>query len=141
MTRYLRTEHLSKHPLDDEMSERALKLFLKQLDPQKSYFLKSDVDDIMQHRGEIDDRLKEQGDVSLAYKIFNIFLKRVDERMVVIDQLIAKDQDFSVDEEFVVDPDKIDHPKTQAEADQRWARRIKYDFLDRKSTRLNSSHT
>lgn len=129
VTRYLRTEHLSKHPLDDEMSERALKLFLKQLDPQKSYFLKSDVDDIMQHRGEIDDRLKEQGDVSLAYKIFNIFLKRVDERMVVIDQLIAKDQDFSLDEEFVVDPDKIEYPKTQAEADQRWARRIKYDFL------------
>jgi carboxyl-terminal processing protease len=29
----LRTEHLSKHPLDAEISQRALKTFLKTLDP------------------------------------------------------------------------------------------------------------
>src|SRR5689334_4697249 len=67
VTRYLRTDHLSKHPLDDEISERAIKLFLKTLDPLKSYFLQSDIDEFMKHRTEIDDKLKEQGDISLAY--------------------------------------------------------------------------
>ena len=38
VTRYLRTEHVLKHPLDDDISERAMKLYLKTLDPIKSYY-------------------------------------------------------------------------------------------------------
>src|SRR5262245_25414899 len=38
VSQLLQGEHLTKHALDDEMSRRALKLFVKQLDPMKVYF-------------------------------------------------------------------------------------------------------
>lgn len=50
VTRYLKTDHLSRHPLDDEISERSIKLFLKTLDPLKNYFLQADIDEFMQSR-------------------------------------------------------------------------------------------
>ena len=40
----LRRDHLSGHPMDDEISERCLELYLKSLDPWKLYFYQSDVD-------------------------------------------------------------------------------------------------
>ncbi|MBM4004868.1 MAG: tail-specific protease [Planctomycetes bacterium] len=129
VTRYLKTDHLSRHPLDDEISERSIKLFLKTLDPLKNYFLQADIDEFMQSRREIDDRLKEAGDVSIAYRIFHRFLTRVDERLKLIERLIPESPDFAVDEEFVTDPEKLEYPPTAAEAESRWSKRIKYDFL------------
>src|SRR4051794_33185479 len=41
----LREGHLSKHPLDDEISRRLFVTFLKLLDPMKVYFLQADVDE------------------------------------------------------------------------------------------------
>src|SRR5262245_28742311 len=66
-------EHLSKHALDDEISRRALDLFLKYVDSQKLYFYQSDVDEFRQRRNDIDDMIN-SGDVSFAYTVFNRFL-------------------------------------------------------------------
>ena len=79
----LRREHLSKHPLDDEMSRRGLDNFLKTLDPMKVYFTQADVDEFMAQRENLDDMVK-RGDISFGYTIFNRFLKRIDERLVLV---------------------------------------------------------
>src|SRR5262245_65105201 len=76
----MKREHLSKHPLDDEISRRALDQFLKSVDPRKLYFYQSDVDEFYQRRNEIDDMIN-NGDVNFAYTVFTRLLKRVDERM------------------------------------------------------------
>ena len=44
VTHLLNKEHLTRHPLDNEISGRAITLFLKSLDPMKLYFYQSDVD-------------------------------------------------------------------------------------------------
>lgn len=36
--------HMSRHRLDDEISQRALKTFIKELDPLKLFFYQQDVD-------------------------------------------------------------------------------------------------
>src|SRR5688500_8387236 len=38
VTTLMRREHLSKHPLDDEISRRGLDLFIQSLDGMKLYF-------------------------------------------------------------------------------------------------------
>ena len=38
-------QHLTKHKLDDEISQRAMITFMKTLDPMKLYFLQSDIDE------------------------------------------------------------------------------------------------
>jgi carboxyl-terminal processing protease len=124
----MRREHLSKHALDDEISRRGLDLFLKSLDSMKLYFYQSDIDEFMQKRDQLDDMIN-AGDVSFAYTVFNRLLKRVDERVVLVDELLKQDFDFSADEILVTDRDKLNYAKTPEEARERWTRRLKYDLL------------
>ena len=50
VTSLLNSQHVSRHPLNDEMSQRWLTMFLKSIDPMKLYFTQADVDDFMKHR-------------------------------------------------------------------------------------------
>ena len=128
VTQLLSRSHLSRHPLDDEISRRCLKTFLKSLDPWKVYFYQSDVDGFLKRQNDLDDMAR-AGDVSFAYTVFQSFLARVDERVAAIDQLLAMKHDFTADEEMVSDRDLTHYPKTAAEAREKWRKRIKYDLL------------
>jgi carboxyl-terminal processing protease len=133
----MKREHLSKHPMDDEISRRALDLFLKSIDGRKLYFYQSDVDEFHLRRNDLDDMIN-AGDVSFAYTVFNRFLKRVDERMVTINQLLAANQfDFNADDVLVSDVDKLTYPKNPEEAKQRWLKQLKYDTLVLKADKAN----
>src|SRR5688572_15227543 len=55
---YVEHGHLSRHPLDDEISTRAMKAFLEGFDPRKMYFLESDVEEFMKKDRLLDDEFK-----------------------------------------------------------------------------------
>ena len=132
VTSMLRKDHLSRHPLDAEMSERCLKMFLRDLDPLKVYFYQSDIDAFSKYKDTLDEAAQ-RGDVGFAYMVYKTYLARVDERLKMIDELLAAKHDFTVDEEMVVDKDLLAYPKTPAEAFDRWRKRIKYDLLQLKA--------
>jgi carboxyl-terminal processing protease len=85
--------HISQTQLDDKISGRALEMFFETLDPMKLYFYQSDVDNFSPESTRIDDFVRE-GDVSLAKRIFDVFLKRVAERTEVAQKLVDVDHDF-----------------------------------------------
>ncbi len=124
----LKQEHLLKRPLDDEISRRALKTFLKQLDPMKVYFYQSDVDEFMQQQDRLDDFLK-RGNLLFAYDVLNRFIERVDERVDFVKEILKTTHDFTVDEEMVTDPDLAEYAKNRDESFDRWRKRLKYDLL------------
>ncbi len=132
VTTLVKREHLSKHPLDDEISQRALHLFIKSLDNRKLYFTQEDIAAFEQNKNELDD-LVNAGDVAIAYTVFNKLLLRIDERVVQIDELLKGDFDFTVDETLSTDWDKMEFPKDAAEAKDRWRKLLKYDLLVMKS--------
>ena len=132
VSRLLRQEHLSKRPIDNQISQRALTLLIEQLDPMKIYFLQSDVDEFSKYRDRIDDFVK-NGDTNVAYEIFQRFLQRVDERTAEIDQLVNADHDFTLDEQLITDPDELHYAASEEEARDLWRRRIKYELLYRKA--------
>ena len=121
-------QHLTRHPLDKEISERCMKSFLKALDPMKVYFYQSDIDNFMAHRDELCDSIR-KGDISFGYTVFRTFLQRVDERIQMVDQFLASSHDFGVDEDMVIDRDAAQYPRSPEEAADRWRKRIKYDLL------------
>src|SRR5271166_5873900 len=55
VTRLLKREHLLRHPLDAEMSERCMKTFLQTLDPMKMYFYQSDYDKFAKLKDQLAD--------------------------------------------------------------------------------------
>jgi carboxyl-terminal processing protease len=121
-------DHLSRHPLDNQISERTLKTFLKSLDPMKVYFYQSDVDAFMQRQNDLDDMVK-RGDISFAYTVFRTFLERIDEKLKLVDEFLATQHDFTIDEEMVTDRDTTQYATTPIEMREKWRKRIKYDLL------------
>jgi carboxyl-terminal processing protease len=128
----MENQHLSRHPLDDEISERAMNTFLETFDLRKMYFYQSDVDAFHRKLKSLDDDVKAQ-DISFAYEVLRVFLQRVDERLALVEELLQGDFDFTVDEELVTDPDLLGFPKDTAEARERWRRFLKYNLLVAKS--------
>ena len=128
VSKMLEQVHLSKHKLNDEIADRAFKLYIEGLDPTKSYFLKEDITAFNQLKDKIDDNVR-TGDYSIGLTIFKKFLKRVEARTQLALELIDQDQDYSIDEEMVTDPDLIDYAATDQEIRERWRKRIKYSLL------------
>lgn len=135
ITKLMEQEHLTKHPLDDEISQRFLDQYLKALDPSKMYFLQADIDEFRQKRNDLDDLVKE-GDTEFAFQVFDRYLFRVNERLKDIDELLAMDHDFTVDEEMVIDPDSATYAQDAAEARDKWRKRIKFDLLMQKEDKV-----
>jgi carboxyl-terminal processing protease len=132
VTTLLTEEHLSRHPLNQEISQRMVGLFLKDLDPWKMYFYQSDVDAFQLRQGELVEKAR-KGDVAPAYTIFAIFLQRLDERVKTVDELLNQPQDFTVQEEMISDPEATQWPVTPADAYEKWRKRIKYELLSLKA--------
>jgi len=128
---FLEREHYLSRPIDDEVARRWFKGFLEALDPMKVYFLQSDVDAFLQKRDSLDDLVK-RGDVSFAYEVLARFLQRVDSRLPLIEKLLQTPQDFTKDESIVIDRDVTTWARNEAEAEDLWRRRIKYDLLVQK---------
>ena len=131
----LKDLHLSKHPLNDEISERAIKSLVRRLDPFKLYFLQADVDEFNANKHEMDDMVT-KGDVTFIYTIFTRLLQRIDERVLVANELIDAEHDFTADEEMISDPEDVIYATNAAEARERWRKRIKYNILSLKSEKM-----
>ena len=138
VTSLLNSQHVSRHPLNDEMSQRWLTMFLKSIDPMKLYFTQGDVDEFMKHRNELDDRIK-RGDVGFAYDVYKTFLRRLDERMAVIEELLKMEHDFTVDEVLDTDFDKRPYAQDGTELRERWRKRIKFDLLGLKRAKTEGA--
>jgi hypothetical protein len=68
VTTILQQEHLSKRKINDEISQRTLKTFLRQLDPRKLYFTQADIDEFSEKEFQLDDMAR-NADVSMAYDL------------------------------------------------------------------------
>ncbi|MEX1042265.1 MAG: carboxy terminal-processing peptidase [Pirellulaceae bacterium] len=133
VSRLLLRDHLSNMPLDEKMSHRAFDSFLKNLDPLKVFFLQSDYDELVQKRDTIHEQIR-SGNTEFAQTVFNRFQKRVDERVATVEKLLAEHEfDFSQEESFVTDGEALKYPQNEAEAVDRWRKRLKYDLLTQKA--------
>ena len=120
--------HISQKPLDDEISAKVLKRFIKDLDPNKLYFLKSDIDSFARYRDQLDDLLK-IGQVNFEHEAWNLYLKRLDERVALAHHLIDQPHDFTIDESITIDPDNTPWAADVKEMGERWRKRIKYELV------------
>jgi len=105
ITRTLERYHyLDKH-VDDEMSLKIFRRYIKRLDPGKRLFTLNDIKKFTPYRFRLDDGLK-SGDLSIAFKIFNLYLKRSEQRLEYICSLIPswkKEFDFTKNDSMILD--------------------------------------
>ncbi|QUX92441.1 tail-specific protease [Marinomonas sp. A3A] len=126
--------HYNRPHIDDAISEKAFDFYIDALDPSKSFFLKSDIDNLSQYRNSFDDALRD-GDTQVAYTIYNLYLKRLEKRLLSLqDHLpeMIKGFDYNVDENLNTDPDTQKWATTEAELDDYWRKRLKNRALTMK---------
>lgn len=120
-----------KIKLNDSISSLIFDRYIKALDPSKYYFLESDIKEFEANRNSLDDDLR-IGDLSAPFYIFNVYLKRYNERVdYSISQIKAK-YDFNQNDTYVYDREKLPWTKNKAELDEIWKKRVKYELVNLK---------
>jgi carboxyl-terminal processing protease len=130
----LASRHYVSTLLDDDLSSQIFDNYIDDLDPSKSYFLASDIENFERLRFDLDNALR-RGNVGPAFEIFNVYHRRVVDRF---EKVIAKLEngidhyDFTIDEVLVLDREDAPFAKTTAELDDLWRKRIKNAVLNLK---------
>ena len=117
--------------LNDSLSSVVLDNFISSLDASKNYFLASDIKSFQKYRFSFDDDLK-KGNLVPTFYIFNIYKKRVEERLKYAMAESKKTFDFTKNESFVFDREKTPYPQTVKEQDELWRKVIKNQALSLK---------
>lgn len=131
VTTILSRYHYKKFILDDSLSSVIFDNYINSLDYNKSYFLKSDIDDFEKYRYSIDENLQ-SGNLDPAYKIFNTYKNRMNERMKFVLSILDKEFDFTVDETFKIDREKEPWPNSLDELNEIWRKKLKNEALNLK---------
>lgn len=122
--------HYKEIALNDTLSGKIFDKYIKALDSNKNIFLQSEIAAFEKNRDKFDEALA-NGDLSVAYDMFNSSQERRIERYKYALSLLEKDFDFSQsDDKFYYDREEASWPETDAERDELWRQRIKYDALN-----------
>ncbi|MCA9058940.1 MAG: carboxy terminal-processing peptidase [Planctomycetaceae bacterium] len=122
------SRHINHPAIDDNLSERLMKRYIETWDPQKMYFLQSDIEEFGRYRLQLDDLIK-AGNIEFATIVFDRFKLRLHEQTPKNDLMVDADHDFTVQEEMIRDADEVAWAKDDAELQERWRKRVKYDLL------------
>lgn len=122
--------HYHRFRLDDTFSEHVYDRYLKQLDYRRNVILQGDLDTFAAYSKKFDEMLK-SGDLTPAYKVFELVQKRRYERFVYALSLLDKEMDFTLkNDNYQYDREEAAWPKDEAEVNELWRQRVKYDALN-----------
>ncbi|MHB8668747.1 MAG: carboxy terminal-processing peptidase [Burkholderiales bacterium] len=130
---YMSAEVLARYhykgiPLNGELSEKIFRQYLKSLDPEKLFFTQADIDQLSAYRTKLGDAILEE-DLGAPFAIFNLYERRAAQRYMYARTLLKKGFDFSKNESYQYARDKAPWPKTEAEMNELWRKRVKDDWL------------
>jgi carboxyl-terminal processing protease len=122
--------HYSGKSIDDELSQAAFQLYLKQLDSQKRLLLRSEVDQLLYFEKRIDNEIN-TGKIVLPLFGAQLFDESVPRAEKIVQKIMSEPFDFNKEETYETDPDKLDFCKTESELQERWRKELKYRSINR----------
>jgi carboxyl-terminal processing protease len=130
--RLLEEGHYTHQQLNGDVSQKFLKNYLELLDFSHLFFTQKDVDTLTAKYGSAlgDDVLL--GNLKPAYEIYDLYQKRVDERVAKVKELLKEPMDFKTNATVDVRREKAPWPKDEAQANELWRGRIASELLQEK---------
>ena len=129
LTDTLQKAHVLHKRLDDEISRRAWTNLVTFYDFDHSVFLKGDLDALAARERRLDDEIK-QGDVSFGYDVYNLYVRRLRERIDFATNLVLTTEwDFTTNETYRIRRKDAPWPATRADAEEHWRKRLKNECL------------
>jgi carboxyl-terminal processing protease len=128
VTKLSERAHYSKTRIDNDLSTVLLDNYIEGLDANRSFFLQSDIDNLMRYRYSLDNSLR-SGDMEPVFTIFDIYRQRAESNYTYAKELLLTEPDFSIDETYVFDRSEMPWPADQQQMDEIWRQRTKNDIL------------
>lgn len=131
--RLLEEGHYTHQALNDDVSRKFLRTYLELLDFSHLFFTQQDVEALNAKYGVALDDDVLLGNLKPAYEIYDLYLKRVDERVAKIKEMLKNPPaEFKGDGAIEISRQKASWPKDEAEADALWQGRIANELLQEK---------
>ncbi|MCW3467446.1 carboxy terminal-processing peptidase [Chitinophaga nivalis] len=126
----LKEGHYQPKEIDDKFSKEVFNKYLRSLDTEKKFFLKTDVQKLMPLSTHIDDELK--GAPLDCFRNINALIKqRVAEAAAIYPEILSKPFDFTAEEKVTLDPEKLDYPVDENARKESWRKVLKYRTLEK----------
>jgi len=131
----LEQNHYLQKPISAEMSQRWLKRYFDSLDPTHLFFLQGDIDEFTAKYGNSLGNLLLHGDsdeaaMAPAVEIFNRYMQRVDENVILAEKLLHDNFDFTKDETYTIRTNKSPWIADATASEAVWRGQVKSDLLN-----------
>lgn len=123
--------HYRETDLNDSLSSVIMDNYLSALDGNKNYFLASDIMSFQKYRFEFDNDLK-NGNLVPAFYMFNIYQKRVKERLAYAIANSSKVFDYEKEETYRYDREEEPYAQDIEALDELWRKILKSQALSLK---------
>lgn len=121
--------HYLEQPLDREMGAKILSMYYDSLDPSRTLFLQSDVDEFNQkYASSFAERLK-RGDLSAGIEIFERYRTRSNEYYDTAKALLKTDVNLKTDKSIVLDREEAPRFKHKEEQLDYWKTQVTYALI------------
>ena len=121
--------HYQSLDINDELSKKVYNSYLDMIDPQKKYFLTSDLREFKKFEKLIDDQW-----LSYDLAFFNLthtrLIQRINEVEMFLPSLFNSTFEFDIDENINVDFENLTFSKNDKERKERWRKQLKFSTLD-----------
>src|SRR5690606_32926282 len=136
LTFVIKNGHYDPANIDDSFSEQVYKRYLNYIDPNKRFFLQSDVDEFATYKLKIDDeiQMKQFNFFELTY---NRLKQRNEDAKKIYKDILAQPFDFTIDEEIDTDYKNLAFPNNKEELKERWRKQLKLSVLSSIDDKLN----
>src|SRR5437660_3047686 len=109
--RLLEEGHYTHQSLNDEVSKKFLTTYLEMLDFSHLFFTQQDIDALTaKYATSLDDDVL-LGNLKPAHEIYDLYTKRVDDRVAKIKELVGQEIDFKNDQTIEMSRQKSPWPK------------------------------
>lgn len=125
--------HYKYRRFDEELSQRSYQRYFQILDPGKNFFLAQDLKSFESIQNQIPDLLG-KNDCRFITDIFSLYLKRMDESLASIAEVLKTPMDFTIDEKLETDRQKVSWSETTEERRERWRKLLKFTALNMRET-------
>jgi len=123
--------HYRKMALNDSISDVVFNNYISALDPNKVYFLQSEIDYFSKYRYQIDNDLQ-LGNIDFAFQLFGLYREKALKRLSSIEKTFEEGFDFEKEESYETDGDKLEWASSYDELNNRWRKLLKNQALNLK---------
>lgn len=126
----LKEGHYQPKPIDDAFSREVFVKYLKNLDGEKKFLLKSDIDELKKLENHVDEELN-GAPLDFFNKSTELIKKRTIEVANIYPEILSKPFDFTKPEKMDIDPDALQWPVDDAARVEAWRKALKYRTLEK----------